>query len=112
MAASHNALRAAKSANIKIVKMALTEEDIESASLDRLREVQRECEMALPKNTVFLIDIADIIGITNSTHIQSRAKKLGIKMHSRRRGGQHNKPALCVSEEDAEKIIRSYYESQ
>lgn len=111
MATAHNAERASKSADLKVVKMELSEEDIRNAALDRLREIQRECEKTLPASTVFLSDIAEIVGVSASVHVQNRAKAIGVKTYMKRKGDRHNKPALCVSEEDAGKLIRSYYEN-
>lgn len=111
MAASHNAERVAKSADLKVVKMSLTEDDIQNAALDRLREIQRECEKAIPDNTVFLMDVIEMIGVSTPACVHRRAEKLGVKTYMKRRGGKFNKFSVCVSEEDAERIIRSFYES-
>lgn len=110
MAVSHNAERTAKSADLKVVKMDLSEDDINNSALDRLREVQKKCESVLPASTVFLADIADILGVPAPVDVRRRASRLGLQTYTKRRGGRYNKPALCVSEEDAEKIIRSYYD--
>lgn len=111
MASARNEERITKSEGVKIVKMKLSEDDIRNAAVDRLREIQRELESALPASIVFLTDMADMMGFANTTPIQRRAKNMKISIYTKRQSGSKNKASLCVSEEDAEKIMRSLYEN-
>jgi hypothetical protein len=110
MATAHNEDRVTESASVKVVKMPFSEEDLRAARLARLEEIKAECEKSIPVNTVFLYDIANIIGLATTAKIKGRANKLKIKTYTRHTGDSFNKLAQCVSEEDAERIIKSYYE--
>ena len=111
MGGTHSQGGTAKSASIKVVKLNVSEDDLKAAQIARLAEIQAECERNIPTNLVHLCDIAQMLGLSETNKVTRRAKKLKIKTYLTRRGDSNNKHALCVTEEDAERIIRSYYES-
>ena len=111
MGGSHHAERITKSEGVKVVKMNFSEDDLYKSRISRLTEIKKQIEKTIPENTVFLSDLVDLAGVSETTKISGRARKLNIEIYSKRRGGQHNKPGLCVTESDAEKILRSFYEN-
>ena len=111
MGGTHSPGGTAKSASVKVVKMNFSEDDLRSAQLARLAEIRAECERNIPDNLVHLCDLAQMLGLSETNKVTRRAKKLKIKTYLTRRGDSNNKHALCVTEADAEKIIRSYYEN-
>lgn len=110
MAAGDHADRTAKSAGVKIVKMNFSEDDLHRARLQRLAEIRDECEKKGPSDAVFLSEISELINLNINT-IVNRAKKLGITLYLKNRGGANNRKSICLSAADAEKIIRSHYEN-
>ena len=111
MGGTHSPGGTAKSASVKVVKLNVSEDDLRAAQLARLAEIQAECERNIPSNLVYLCDITHMIGLSDTNKVTRRAKKLGIKTHIARRGSD-NRFALCVTEEDAAELIRSYYAKQ
>lgn len=109
MASSHNAERISKSEGVKVVKMNFTEEDLRAAKIARLEEIKAECLKA-NGSVVYLTEISQIV-MMQTDSIKNKAKKLGIKIFSRNNPSSKNKPSLCISEEDAEKLMRSIYAS-
>jgi fumarate hydratase class II len=112
VASTHNAERASKSASVKIVKMNFSEDDLNDARLARLKEINDECKNLVPEKTIFLAEIASILGLSDASKIQRWADKVGATIYRKVNNTPNNKKASCVSEEDAEKIIRLYHESR
>lgn len=111
MAAAHHADRAAKSEGVKIVKMNFSEKDLYAARIERLAEIKADLDKTLPANLVHLVDVASMLGLSETNKVTRRARKLKIKLYTARRENHpSHKMALCVTEEDAALLIRSYYE--
>lgn len=84
------------------------EADLKAAQLERLAEIKAECERDLPQDLVFLIDVANTIGIATVDKLRTAAIRLGLKVYKKHRP-ETNKPASCVTEEAAAAIIRDHY---
>lgn len=111
MEGGDHAGRTAKSAGVKIVKMNFSDDDLHQARLQRLAEIKSECEKQTPSDVVFLSELSGLLNLNVNT-ISTRSKKLGITLYLKNRGGQNNKKSLCISADDAEKLIRSHYEGR
>ena len=109
MGGAHNEERTSKSASVKIVNMGFSDGDLDAARVERLREIQRECLKAIPERTVFLAEIAAIVGLSEANKLRRWGDKAGVKYYYKVNQTTNHKKALCVSEEDAEKIIRLYH---
>jgi hypothetical protein len=101
MASSHHAERTAKSPSIKVLNMNFD-------PIKRLEEINQEYQQNRGK-TVFLKDVARIIGLKTYAAAQ-RARKLNIELSKKNDPDAGNIPALCISETDAERLIKAHYE--
>ena len=99
--------RVVKSRGAEVVKMQFSESDLRAAKIARLEEIKNECTRA-NESIVFLTEISRVIGMQTDT-IKLRAQKLKIKVLRRNNPASDNKMSLCVSDDDAEQLIRDFY---
>lgn len=99
--------RTVESGGAEIVKMPFSENDLREAKIARLEEIKKECIKKI-ESIVFLAEISRVVGVQTDT-VKRRAQKLGMNVFSRNNPVSANKISLCVSDEDAEKLVRDFY---
>lgn len=99
--------RVIESRGVEVIKMQFSESDLRAAKIAWLEEIKNECARA-NESIIFLTEIAKVVGVQTDT-IKLRAKKLKIEVLRRNNPASDNKMSLCVSDDDAEQLIRDFY---
>lgn len=108
MATTHHAGGTAQNAGVKTVTMPFSEDDLREARIKRLAEIRDECERVRGK-LVPLKEVAELVKSTTEM-LNKICKSHGIKTTFCNRPEYGNRKYTCVSEPDAERVIKLMYE--